>query len=175
MKYRVLNDEVLYSEERHPRLTEADLDVLTAMAAANERKRIRLCTHADAESRLQEMFIVHGRDCYVRPHKHTDKDECLHVLRGSADMIFFDEGGEVAEVVPLGASGGERAFACRVPMNVYHMLIIRSDVLVFSEATTGPFDREKMVFADWAPEDGRPEAWEYVAEVQAGIEKERKP
>ncbi|MCJ2164134.1 MULTISPECIES: WbuC family cupin fold metalloprotein [unclassified Pseudodesulfovibrio] len=171
MKYKVLSEEVLYSEDRYPYVTGADLDTLVELAAETKRKRIRLCTHSDGDSKLQEMFIVHEKSAYVRPHKHTDKDECLHVHRGRADMIFFDGEGAVTDVIALGEISGPDAFSCRVPAGAYHMLIIRSDVLVFSEATTGPFDRDNMIFADWAPEAEMPESWEYVAEISARIDK----
>lgn len=169
MKYKRLSEEVLYSDESFPCVTGKDLDSLVEMASQTQRNRIRLCTHTDGDSRLQEMFIVHGKEAYVHPHKHTDKDECLHVLRGRADMIFFDEQGLVTETISLGDISTPYAFSCRVPQEAYHMLIIRSDVLVFSEATTGPFNRDNMIFADWAPEDGSADKAEYLKKIEAHI------
>ena len=172
MNFRVVGEEVLYTTEKYPCLSGRDLDTLVEMAAKTGRGRIRLCTHEDGDSKLQEMVIVHGGDAYVRPHKHTDKDESLQVLRGRADMVFFNDDGSIDQVIPLGAPSGEHPFACRVPVEAYHMLVIRSEVLVFLEATTGPFDRDNMIFAAWSPEDNTPETAIYLDGIDEQI-KER--
>lgn len=38
--------------------------------------------------------------------------------------------------------------------NVYHTMLIDSDVVVFYEATRGSFRKADMVIAPWAPADG---------------------
>ena len=155
MTYRKINDEVYYLDRPGIPVGDADLDELVRLAAGNPRKRARLCTHAGPDSLLQEMFIVHEKSCYVRPHRHLDKEECVTVHRGEADIVLFDDDGNVTEVIRLGGRDSGRPFSCRMLLGVYHMFLIRSDVLVFSEATTGPFNRGKMVFAPWSPdEDG---------------------
>lgn len=155
MTWRKVNDEVYYLERPGLPVGDADLDELVRLAAANPRGRARLCTHESADSLLQEMFIVHDRSCYVRPHKHLDKEECVTVHRGEADIVLFDEDGAVTDVVRLAGRDSGKPFSCRMVLGTYHMFLIRSEVLVFSEATTGPFDRDKMVFAPWSPdEDG---------------------
>lgn len=169
MKYKVINDEVLYQEIPGTPVGDADLDELVRLAAKNPRKRVRLCTHAEPESLLQEMFIVHEKSCYVRPHKHLDKEECVTIHRGEVDIVLFDEDGNVTEVIELGDRKSGRPFSCRMVLGTYHMFLIRTDVLVFSEATTGPFDRDQMVFAEWSPdEDG--EVQEFLGRVERAVE-----
>ena len=155
MTWRRINDEVFYLEHPGIPVGEAELDELVRLAANNLRKRARLCTHEGPDSLLQEMFIVHEKSCYVRPHKHLDKEECVTVHRGEVDIVLFDDDGNVTEVVTLGERESGRPFSCRMVLGVYHMFLIRSEVLVFSETTTGPFDRDMMIFASWSPdEDG---------------------
>jgi cupin fold WbuC family metalloprotein len=100
------------------------------------------------------MLIVHEHGAYVRPHKHLGKTESAHVIEGLADVVVFDDHGEVSDVFSLGDYSSGLSFYYRMATPTYHMLIIRSDVLVFHEITNGPFDRAKTVFAPWAPDDG---------------------
>ena len=53
------------------------------------------------------------------------------------------------------------------PIN--HMLLIRSEFLVFHEATEGPFLREKTVFPEWAPEENAPGMKEFIDNVESLI------
>lgn len=170
MTWRKVNDEVYYLERPGLPVGDADLDELVRLAAANPRGRVRLCTHEGPDSVLQEMFIVHEKSCYVRPHKHLDKEECVTIHRGEVDIVLFDEEGGVTEVIRLGGRNTGKPFSCRMVLGTYHMFLIRSEVLVFSEATTGPFDRDKMVFAPWSPdEDGEVQA--YLERVERVVER----
>lgn len=170
MRYRVINDEVLYLETPGTPVGDEDLDELVHLAAENPRGRVRLCTHEGLDSLLQEMFIVHEKSCYVRPHKHLDKEECVTVLRGEVDVVLFDEEGDVVEVLRLGGMDSDLPHFCRMVLGSYHMFLIRSEVLVFCEATTGPFDRDKMIFAPWSPEDGSGDVAAYELSVDKAIE-----
>ena len=75
MKYKVINEEILYSTELAPRLSAENMEELEGMAGKTARKRVRICTHESPDSLLHEMFIVHAHDAYVRPHKHKGRDE----------------------------------------------------------------------------------------------------
>ena len=41
--------------------------------------------------------------------------------------------------------------------DLFHMLIIESEFLVFKETTKGPFIREDTIFPDWAPDGSEEE------------------
>jgi cupin fold WbuC family metalloprotein len=132
----------------------ADITRLKADAQNNPRRRIRLCAHYGVDDRLHEMVIVHTKDAYVRPHKHLGKSESFHVIEGEVDVVVFDEGGAVTDVIPMGSFASGRPFFYRIAAPLFHTLLIRSEVLVFHETTGGPFRRADTVFAPWAPEDG---------------------
>ena len=165
MKYKKLNEEVLYTTEAVTRLGKTDMAVLAGMAAETARHRVRLCTHETPDSALHEMFIIHRRDAYVRPHMHRGRDESIHILAGAVDIVLFEQDGTILELMTMGDYGSGRPFYCRIPKGTMHMLIIKSDVLVFCEATLGPFNRDDAVFASWAPADGEERAWDFVAET----------
>ncbi len=170
MKFKIVNKEVLYTDETVTKLSAADMETLTSLAADNERKRVRVCTHEKAEDMLHEMFIVHERDAYVRPHRHLSRDESFHVLSGEADIVIFSDDGRPEKVVRLGDYASGKDFYCRMPKGTMHMVIIRSEVLVFCEATLGPFNSDDVEFGVWAPEDGGDNVWDFVAEVTKQIE-----
>jgi cupin fold WbuC family metalloprotein len=150
--------EVLYPLDAIVTVDAQMLDELKRDAAKNPRRRIRLCAHRSVDDRVHEMIIVHTKDTYVRPHRHTGKSESFHVIDGIVDVVVFDDRGEIAEVIPMGPFSSGRTFFYRIADPLYHTLLIRSDVLVFHEATTGPFRREETSFAPWAPDESDPAA-----------------
>lgn len=116
------------------------------------------------------MLIVHPIGTYVRPHKHVGKSESFHVIEGEVDVVVFAGDGGVADVIRMGAFTSGRPFFYRIAEPLYHTLLIRSDVLVFHETTSGPFQRADTVFAPWAPADGDAAAvGRYLAELEARL------
>lgn len=113
--------------------------------------KARLCLHASPQSPVHDMIIVHGRDTYVRPHRHKLHGETLTVLQGEATAVIFEEDGGIAGLIrmqPIDAGGV--AFY-RMPAGLYHALVIESEWLVFHETCQGPFDRANSEFAAWSP------------------------
>lgn len=151
MRTKTINPEVLVVDEPILRVSRTDVEFLKVGAEKNERKRIRLCAHQEVGDRLHEMLIVHTKDTYVRPHKHLNKSESVHIIEGRVDVIIFDETGNISEVIHMGDYASGSRFFCRMSRPYYHTLVIRSEVLVFHETTNGPFNRSDTVFAPWAP------------------------
>ena len=151
MKYTKFNEEVLYSTENIVKVDALDINELKQKARLNHRKRIRLCAHKSVDENIHEMFIIHEKSCYVRPHKHIDKVESFHIIEGKVDILLFDENGRINNLIPMGDYASGRKFFYRLPPSHFHTLIIRSEVLVFHEITNGPFNPDDTVWADWAP------------------------
>ena len=55
------------------RLAESDLLRLIDQAQFAPRQRARICSHRTVDEAIHEMFIVHHKTAYVRPHKHCKK------------------------------------------------------------------------------------------------------
>ncbi|MBI3394627.1 MAG: WbuC family cupin fold metalloprotein [Spirochaetia bacterium] len=159
--------EVLYPDEPIVTINSRDVEVLKRLADENARQRVRLCAHRSPGDSLHEMFIVHKKSCYVRPHKHPGKAESMFVVEGAADVVLFRDDGTVDRVFPVGAHGSGRGLYYRISDPVFHMLLIRSDYLVFHEVTEGPFRRGETVFAEWAPADGEADVSAFVERVDA--------
>jgi cupin fold WbuC family metalloprotein len=151
IRMKCLNPEVYAADQPIVAIGREEIDFLQDNVQSTERKRIRLCAHQSPEENLHEMFVVYTSSTYMRPNKHP-KDESLHILKGLADFVFFDQQGNVTEVVQLGELSSGRPFYCRVPQDTYHTVLMRSDRLVIHEGLTGPFRRDSTtVFAPWAP------------------------
>lgn len=174
MDYRKINEEVFYNITPSVAVSCKDIAFLKERALETGRRRSRLCTHGTPEDPLHEMFIVHHRGAYVRPHKHLDKRESFHLIEGSVDMVLFHDDGTIAKVIPMGDYASGKHFYNRIASSCYHTLIIRSEVLVFHETTTGPFRREDMVFAPWSPaEADTAEVEAYLKRLEESIGRER--
>ena len=153
LKMKRVNSEVYIADEPIVSVGRKEMDFLKSKVAESERKRVRLCAHKDISAGLHEMFVVYMSQTYVRPNLHVGKDESLNILEGEADFYFFDTEGNITEIIPLGDFNSGRQFYVRVPKDVWHTIIMRSDKLVIHEATPGPFKREDTLWAPWAPEE----------------------
>ena len=159
LNFEKINDEVLYSTDPITRTDDDDIRQLVSMALDNPRRRIRLCAHPDTDDTLHEMLIVHCRGNYVPPHRHRAKSESFHMIEGALTVVIFEDDGAVAEVIPMAPRGGDGVFFYRLSDCRYHTVVPTTDFVVFHEITNGPFQREDMEFAPWAPgEDAPPPA-----------------
>lgn len=148
-----INDEVFFASDPVVKVNKGDIVDLCTRSGKNRRKRARICTHKGIDDSLHEMLIVHTNDTYVRPHKHLGKIESFHVIDGRADIVLFDDGGCLAEVIHMGDYVSGLSFYYRIAAPYFHTLLILSEVLVFHEVTNGPFRSEDTIFAPWAPDE----------------------
>ena len=135
-------------------LSISDLGFLKSAILKSTRNRSRICVHEDSNEKLHEMFVIYGKETYVRPNRHFGKDESIFVLEGACDVYFFDLDGLITEMVELDASDPKAAYFCRIPKEIYHTVVIKSSHVILFEATSGPFDPIDTYYADWSPEEG---------------------
>lgn len=160
---RQVSEEVLVTEAELTTVGREEIELLKQSARRNARKRIRLCAHPDVSARVHEMVIVHSNEAYVRPHKHLNKSESFHIIEGQVDVIVFTEEGVVKEITRIGDPSSGEKFYCRISDSRYHTLLIESDVVVFHETTSGPFNKADTVLAPWAPaEDDLPAVKQFM-------------
>ena len=153
MNRKKINEEVIIDIASLVQIDKTCLLDLAISAKKNERKRIRLCAHGDIDSRLHEMFIIHEKDTYVRPHKHLNNSESFHIISGEADIIIFHDDGSIQKVISMGDYQSGKIFYYRLKAPDFHTMLIRSEKLIFHETTGGPFIRSNTIFADWSPEE----------------------
>jgi cupin fold WbuC family metalloprotein len=153
MSLRRVSSEVLVARGSLMQASAADIQQLKAGALSNERKRMRICAHPENTDRLHEMLIAMARQTYVRPHRHLNKSESVHVIEGTARVVIFKDDGAIHQVIPLGDFASGRTFFYRMAAPEFHTLLIDSDVLIVHETTNGPFERADTIFAPWAPDE----------------------
>jgi len=149
---RLFNEEVYFTKDDVVKVKRSIINFLKSKSLKNKRKRIRLCAHKNIKDELHEMFIVHNKGIYIRPHKHL-KEESLHVISGRADIILLNENGSIKNLIHIGEYSSGNDFYFRLPPSYYHTMIIKSDFLIFHETKAGPFDKKNTTFAPWAPEE----------------------
>lgn len=167
-----INDEVFYTDAKITSINQEDIDFLKLNANKNKNKRIRICTHANDQDNLQEMFIALSNKTYIRPHKHYNKSESLHVIYGSADVIFFDDVGNIIKVINLSKESPKSSFYYRIDKPIYHTFSIKSDYFIFHETTEGPFVKTNTDFASWAPQENEiKKIMEFNTQIKQKIKK----
>ena len=163
------NDEVLYCREKYASATMDLVRHLKSLALRNERQRVRICMHDNKNSDLHEMLILHTKNCYVRPHAHLCNDESITVFEGEADLIIFDNYGNIESSVKLTKYEGSGCFYYKIKKNVFHMLIIKSEFLVFKEVAEGPFSKSKLKYATWSPDEISDDYLTYITKINSQI------
>lgn len=158
MAFVKFNDEVFYTDDKIVTVRAGDIGVLKRLARDTPRKRSRLCTHRHVDDAVHEMLIVHEKDTYVRPHKHLGKTESFHVIQGEMDVIVFDDEGTITDVIEMGEYHSDKVFYYRLDGPRFHTVLVKSEVIVFHETTSGPFRREETLFAEWSPADSDADA-----------------
>jgi len=148
-----INSEVYVSSKSFFQLGKEDINDLIHKAKITPRNRVRFCSHASSDESVHEMFIVHPKGAYVRPHKHLNKPESMLVIEGKVDFFIFDDSGDIKEKVSMGDYNSGMPFYSSTRLADFHSMIIHSEWLVFLEITRGPFNKEDTIFAEWSPND----------------------
>jgi len=138
------------------KINKEEINKLKHRAQLAALRRARLCLHKNEKDPLQEMVIVLCKNSYIRPHRHKEKDESIHVIEGAFYLVIFNANGLVSERIFVKQNGSQGHIVCRVKENVWHTIIPLSDFVVFHEVIRGPFRGPKSrEFASWAPEEGK--------------------
>jgi len=152
-KFKKINNEVFYTQNTITKINEQDISFLKANIKNTKKKRIRLCTHLNEQENLQEMFIALSNETYIRPHKHLNKSESLHVLEGDADVVFFNDNGKINKIISLSKNLSKSYFYYRISEPTYHTFIVKSKIFIFHETTHGPFRKSDTLYAPWSPKE----------------------
>lgn len=162
--------EVYLSNQSSLSIESSDMGNLVNLAKGLPRNRIRYCAHASPSDVVHEMFIVHPRGAYVRPHKHLDKSESMMIIEGEADYVIFDSKGNVINKISMGDYQSGKPFYQCTRSEEFHSLIIHSEWLIFLEITQGPFNKKDTVFSEWSPRENEDEKIaKFMKKVQKGI------
>lgn len=149
------------------------LDELCAAAAASPRRRKNHNFHPTDDHPAHRLLNAMQPGSYIAPHRHLDpnKDETFVVLRGLLGLLVFDDAGNVAKAVKVGAGGtGGAAIGVDIPHGTWHTAIALLPDTVFLEAKSGPYlPFTAAERAPWAPAENSVEATAYLANLAASL------
>ena len=83
------------------------------------KKRARICAHNGVDAALHEMFIMLKKNSYVRPHRHHNKSESIHIVRGTlkgkntCQSSFFDNSGAIQKRIELSGDSNSSTYYIR--------------------------------------------------------------
>lgn len=132
----------------------AELNELARQARVSPRGRSHLILHASHEDPVQRYFVCADRRSYFRPHRHASEGELALVIRGSFDLLLFDD---LGIVLSRNVIGGGTYVTYEVAPATWHTLVAREDGSTFLEIKQGPYDPANAAsYAEWAPAEGDP-------------------
>jgi hypothetical protein len=147
--------------------SQALLDDIAVKATASPRQRAHQNMHSSTSDLVQRFFVAANRSTYFRPHRHHTKSEMALVLRGTFDVITFDDAGTIAARYVIGE--GTPNFGYEMPQLTWHALIAHEDGAAFVEVKEGPYDPATATeFAPWAPAEDDVSAAQFLERLRVG-------
>ncbi|MBZ0189847.1 MAG: WbuC family cupin fold metalloprotein [Candidatus Obscuribacterales bacterium] len=165
MRIRKQNEEVFFIEDPIVNVDKESVHVLIDRIGQSKTGRVRLCAHSDLSEPIHEMLILLSRNTYVRPHKHEGKVESFHIVYGQADVVIFDENGNVTDLIKMGDFGSGKTFFYRLSSPRFHTVLVRSELVLIHETTNGPFDKRDTIYAPWSPAEDEEGGEQYKADL----------
>lgn len=145
------------------KITRELTDKVSAEAAVSSRKRMNFNFHDVPEDPINRLLNAVEPDAYFPPHKHADlrKREVFIILKGKVLALEFTDDGEVKDHLVMDPLAGN--FGVEFPAGSWHSIIPLEKGCVLYEMKDGPYDPdEDKLFAEWAPEEKDPDAFEFV-------------
>ena len=120
------------------RITQELLEDLTAQAKASPRLRMNLDLRNSPEDGSQRMLNAIEPGSQLPIHRHTKSSETVVILRGHLREVFYNDAGEVTEVIDL-VPGGD-CVAVNIPLGQWHSVEVLESGTVILECKDGPWE-----------------------------------
>lgn len=151
----------------HQRVLAVTTDLVAQKARdARSNLRGREChlLHASHDDPLQRMLNALQPASFIRPHRHPSPGgaESVILLQGVVGIVVFEDDGSFRDddLIVLDHRTGHLGADIRA--GAWHTVVALEPDTVFFEAKAGPYDPDKTEPAPWTPEEGSPEAMEYL-------------
>ncbi len=150
------------------KITSQLLDEVTGKAKLSPRLRMNHNFHPELSDPVQRLLNALEPWTYIRPHKHTTKEECFVLLRGTVLAVVFNDDGSIRDHCILNASCGN--LGLEFEENAFHMLTSLESGSVVYEIKEGPFvPHTEASSAPWAPCEGTPEGRRFLIGLFASL------
>lgn len=120
------------------KITQALMDDLTAQAKASPRLRMNLDLRNSAEDKSQRMLNAIEPGSLLPIHRHMKSSETVVCLRGHLREVFYNEAGEVTEVIDL--APGSACVALNIPHGQWHSVEVLESGTVILECKDGAYE-----------------------------------
>ena len=150
--------------------TQKYLSELSDLAVGSQRNRQHKNIHKSYEDPCQRFFNAIEPESYICPHRHPNAggQELLIGIKGKMALIFFDDFGDIIEVIKFGPlqSDEDIAVGAEVEPGKWHTVISLEAGSVLLEVKAGPFKpASAKEMASWAPSEGSDEAKNHLKEL----------
>ena len=123
------------------------MDELTAQAKASPRLRMNRDLRNSPEDKSQRMLNALEPGTPLPIHRHTKSSETVVCLRGHLREIFYDDKGEVTDVIDLKPCSD--IVALNIPLGQWHTVEVLESGTVIMEVKDGAYEplREEDVLS----------------------------
>ncbi len=153
------------------KITTELIESVIAMARTSPRLRMNYNFHPELSDPVQRLLNALEPWTYIRPHKHSLKEESFVLLCGTVLAVVFNDDGSIRDHAIMSKSSG--ILGVEFEENCFHMLTAIETGSVVYEIKEGPFiPHTEGTSAPWSPQEGTPEAKEFLENVfkQLGID-----
>ena len=120
------------------KITQALLDDLTAQAKASPRLRMNYDLRNSAADGSQRMLNAIEPGSPLTIHRHRRSSETVVCLRGHLRELFYNDAGEVTEVIDL--APGSDCVALNIPLGQWHTVEVLESGTVILECKDGAYE-----------------------------------
>ena len=120
------------------KITQALLDNLTEEAKASPRLRMNYDLRNSPEDKSQRMLNAIEPDSQLPVHRHRKSSETVVCLRGHLRELFYNDNGEVTEVIDL--MPNSECVAVNIPVGQWHTVQSLESGTVILEVKDGAYE-----------------------------------
>lgn len=113
------------------------LDHLSGQARKSSRRRMNFNFHECAESPSQRLLNALEPGTILPIHRHRHTAETYILLRGSIQVMFYDDAKKITDSVVLDCTKGD--YGLNIPLGQWHSLEVLERGSVIFEAKDGPY------------------------------------
>lgn len=119
-------------------ITQAILEQLTEQAKASPRLRMNMDLRNSADDQSQRMLNAIEPGSPLPIHRHRKTSETVVCLRGHLREIFYNDKGDVTDVIDLAPNSD--CVALNIPMGQWHTVEVLESGTVIMEVKDGAYE-----------------------------------
>lgn len=117
------------------------MDELTAQAKASPRLRMNRDLRNSPDDKSQRMLNALEPGTPLPIHRHMKSSETVVCLRGHLREVFYNESGEVTEVIDL--APGSDCVAINIPLGQWHSVEVLESGTIIMETKEGAYEPQR--------------------------------